>query len=92
MAYSIEASPDFLRDYKKLCSKNSVFKQAVDLKIRQICEALEFNPEHYKPLAAPLAGVRRVHVGSFVLLFDVDKTRKTIKLLVLEHHDRAYKR
>jgi len=34
--------------------------------------------------------VRRVHVGSFVLLFEPDESREVVRPLRLAHHDEAY--
>ena len=87
MSWSLEVSPDFERDYRKLCARNAGFKRAVDNKMNQVLES----PLHYKPLRAPLQGVRRVHVGgSFVLLFEPDVVRKAVRFLRLAHHDEAY--
>lgn len=88
MAYAIKASPEFKEDYKKRCSENLGLKQAVNKKVMQVVK----NPLHFKPLHAPLQGVRRVHVAkSFVVLFEVVEERKTVRLLRLAHHDEAYK-
>ncbi|MHB8633518.1 MAG: type II toxin-antitoxin system RelE family toxin [Thermoplasmatota archaeon] len=59
IAWALEASPDFESDYRKLCTKNASFRAAVDKKVQQIL----VQPLHYKPLRAPLHGVRRAHVG-----------------------------
>lgn len=89
MAWSLEASRRFERDYRKLCSKNAAFRRAVDKKVDQILT----QPTHYKPLQAPLQGVRRVHVASsFVLLFETDERASVVRLLRLAHHDEAYGR
>jgi YafQ family addiction module toxin component len=87
LTWELEVSPEFARDYKKLCARNAGFKRMVDLKTRQILES----PTHYKPLRAPLQGVRRVHVGgAFVLMFEPVESRRTVRLLRLAHHDEAY--
>ncbi|MGA7924208.1 MAG: type II toxin-antitoxin system RelE/ParE family toxin [Thermoplasmata archaeon] len=87
MSWSLEVSPEFERDYRKLCGRNVGFKNAVDSKVSQVLQ----NPLHYKPLRAPLQRVRRVHVGgSFVLLFEPVSGRETVRLLRLAHHDEAY--
>lgn len=87
MAWTLEVSPQFEGDYRKLCAKNAGFRSAVDKKVAQIL----LHPDHYKPLRAPLKGVRRVHVGgSFVLLFEPDARRSVVRLLRLAHHDEAY--
>ena len=88
MPWDLEISPEFERDYAKLCSKNAGFRRAVDRKIEQILT----NPLHYKPLRAPLQGFRRVHVGgSFVLIFQPLETQQVVRLITLAHHDDAYR-
>ena len=87
MAWQLEVSPEFERDYRKLCKKDAVLRAAVDKKVAKILEA----PLHYKPLRGPLKGVRRVHVASsFVLLFEPREPKGTVRLLRLAHHDEAY--
>lgn len=87
MSWDLAASPEFTRDFRRLCSRNAAFRNAVEKKVQQILR----NPLHYKPLRAPLAGVRRVHVaGSFVLLFEPDAKQSVVRLLRLAHHDEAY--
>lgn len=89
MPWTLEVSPEFERDYPKLCAKNATFRTAVDKKVMQILE----QPLHYEPLRVPLPGVRRVHVaGSFVLLFEADERRSAVRLLRLAHHEEAYGR
>jgi len=83
----MEVSPEFERDYRKLCAKNAGLRRSVDRKVAQVIQ----NPLHYKPLKAPLQGVRRVHVeGSFVLLFEPDGSREVVRFIRLAHHDEAY--
>ena len=87
MSWSLEASPEFDRDFRKLRRKNSTMERAVKKKVAQILEA----PLHDKRLRTPLVGVRRVHVeGSFVLLFEAIEARRVVRLLGLAHHDEAY--
>ena len=51
------------------------------------------NPHHYKPLGAPLHGLRRVHIDSgFVLTFSIDENAKRVVLEDLDHHDKIYKK
>ena len=87
MSWGLEVSPEFERDYRKLCGRNAALRHAVDSKVSQILD----NPLHYKPLRAPLQGVRRVHVvGSYVLMFEPVTGRQTVRFLRLAHHDEAY--
>ena len=87
MTWGLEVSPEFERDYRKHCSRNEGFRRIVDAEVNQLLE----NPEHHKPLRAPLQGLRRVHVGgSFVLIFEPLAGRQVVRLLRLAHHDEAY--
>ena len=86
MTWSLEVSPEFEEDYRKFCGRNAGVRRAVDKKVAQLLA----KPLHYKPLRAPLQGVRRVHVGPFVLLFEPDERRAVVRLLRLAHHDEAY--
>ena len=86
MTWSLEVSPEFEGDYRRHCARNAGLRRAVDRKVAQILET----PLHYKPLRAPLEGVRRVHLGPFVLLFEPDEARHAVRLLRLAHHDEAY--
>lgn len=87
MPWAIEVSPEFERDYRKVCGKNAGVRTAVDKKVEQILR----DPMHHKPLRAPLQGVRRAHVaGSFVLLFEPIERRSAVRFLRLAHHDEAY--
>ena len=88
VAWTLELSPAFERDYAKLCGRNAGFRRAVDRKIEQILR----DPLHYKPLRAPLHGFRRVNVvGSFVLIFLPIESEDVVRLITLAHHDQAYR-
>ena len=86
MTWSLEVSPEFEDDYRRLCGRDAGLRRAVDRKVAQIVA----KPLHYKPLRAPLGGVRRVHIGPFVLQFEPDEAREVVRLLRLAHHDEAY--
>jgi len=84
--YSVEISHKLLKEFKKLNKKNPTLFSAISKKVEEI----RLDPQSYKNLNAPLNNLKRVHVGSFVLLFSVDETTKTIILEYFEHHDDAY--
>jgi addiction module RelE/StbE family toxin len=69
-----------------LAKKDRVQLQAVNKKIAQIL----IDPLQFKPLRHPLEGFRRVHVGCFVLIYEVVENSKTVRVLKYAHHDRAY--
>lgn len=49
------------------------------------------DPHRFKPMHFPLAGMRRVHFGNFVLFFSVDEQRKTVIHEDYEHRDTVYR-
>lgn len=36
--------------------------------------------------------MRRIHVGPFVMVYEIDEKRKIVVLLDFEHHDLVYRR
>ena len=86
MVYSIEFSNEFERSMKKLKKKNKVMFEQIQKKLIDVVK----NPEHYKPLGNILFGLRRIHFGSFVLLYSIDEKNKTVVLEDYDHHDKIY--
>ena len=84
--YKKRTSKDFDKDMCKLKS-NFVLQKRV---IKKIVEILE-NPSKYKNLRNVLKNRQRVHVGSFVLIFEVNEADKVVIFHSFKHHDRAYK-
>ncbi len=84
MDYKLEFSDEFEKSMKKLKRKNIIVFQQIQNKLIEIIE----NPEHYKPLRNIFAGYRRVHFGSFVLIYKIEK--QTVRIISLDHHDKAY--
>jgi YafQ family addiction module toxin component len=85
--YTLEAREHVDRIFKKLAKKNPNQMEIVARKIQEMLE----DPHRFKPMHFPLGGMRRVHFGSFVLLFSIDEQRKTVILEDYEHHDRVYR-
>ncbi|MBI5102013.1 MAG: type II toxin-antitoxin system RelE/ParE family toxin [Nitrospirae bacterium] len=85
--YSFEIKEELEKSLQKLVQKDKRHYQSVVKKILQIAD----NPEKGKPLRNVLKGRRRVHVGHFVLIYEVDEKNKRVIFLDFEHHDRAYK-
>ena len=84
MDYLIEFSDEFEKSIKKLKKKDKVLFEQIQKKLIELVK----NPEHYKPLRNILAGYRRLHFGSFVLIYKIEGN--IIRIISLEHHDRAY--
>jgi YafQ family addiction module toxin component len=85
--YALEARKHVDRIFKKLARRNPGQMEIVAKKIQEILE----EPHRFKPMQFPLGGMRRIHFGSFVLLFSIDEQRKTVILEDYEHHDRVYR-
>ena len=81
-----EIKPSLRDMFKKLSKKDKEAYEQILNKTKEIinCE----NPEHYKPLRNVLAGYRRLHFGSFVLIYTIEGN--VVRIISLDHHDRAY--
>ena len=86
--YKILIEKRLKRILKKLYKKD---RNKYEILMRKMGE-ISLKPHHYKPLSHDMAGIRRVHIGSFVLVFEIDEGDKTIKFLDLDHHDKIYRR
>ena len=84
MAYSVEFSAEFDKSMKKLKKKDKIIFEQIQKKLIEIVE----NPEHFKPLRNVLAGYRRLHFGSFALIYTIEGN--VVRIISLDHHDRAY--
>lgn len=86
MTYRVVTTPNFEKETRVLFKKDPSlldrFKKAA-ISIRE-------NPECGKPLRNVLKGYRRVHVGHFVLIYEVNDADKLITLVSFTHHDKAY--
>ena len=84
--YCLEIEEEVIKEFRKLGKKDRKQLEAVNKKIQQILE----DPLQFKPLKHPLEGLRRVHVSSFVLIYEVFENSKIVRVLKYKHHDEAY--
>lgn len=84
--YSLEIEEEVSKTFEKLLKKDRKQLEAVNKKIEQVLS----NPSQFKPLRHPLEGLRRVHVGSFVLIYQVIENPPTVRIVKYTHHDQAY--
>ena len=84
--YCLEIEEEVIKSFRKLGKKDRKQLEAVNKKIQQILE----DPLQFKPLKHPLEGLRRVHVGSFVLIYEVFENPKQVRVFKHKHHDEAY--
>lgn len=78
--------PKFDKAVKKLRSNVTLLKR-LQSKIEEIVE----NPTHYKPLRNVLKNRRRTHIGSYVLIFEIQEERKVVVFHGFQRHDEVYK-
>lgn len=64
-----------------MAKKDKIQLEAINKKINQIL----IDPSQLKPLKHPLEGLRRVHIGSFVLIYEVIEDSKTVRILKYKH-------
>ena len=76
------------RTFHRMAKKDRKRLEAVEKNVVEILE----DPHRFKPLRAPMQDKRRVHVGPFVLVCEIDEKRKVAILLDFEHHDIVYRR
>jgi len=86
MSFKFEIKPSLLDKIKKLQKKDSFMFKRLRKKIEEIIQ----NPEHYKPLRYGMRGIRRVHLGPFVLIFTINEEEKVVEFLDFDHHDKIY--
>ena len=85
--YEYEFRDSLEKIFKKLAKKNPKQITIIEKKIEEIIQ----NPHHYKNLMSPLQHLKRVHIdNSFVLVFSVNESTKTVVFEDYDHHDRIY--
>ena len=88
MTFKFNISPELRKRLDKLARKDRNLAIAVRQKIQQIISCDKTAIDHYKNLRGAMSSFKRVHVGSFVLLFKVEGD--TIVFDRFVHHDDAY--
>lgn len=84
MAYEIIYTNNFIKSMKKFKKKNPKIAKRIIKKLDEVID----NPQKFKPLKNTLAGYKRIHFGSFVLIFTIKKEK--VIIISLDHHDKAY--
>jgi YafQ family addiction module toxin component len=85
--YSLEVVEKVDKIFKKLQKRDAAQFEALSRKVSEILE----NPHQFKPLKNPMQHMRRVHVGPFVMVYDIDEARMAVTIRRYEHHDNVYK-
>ena len=74
----------------KLYKKQRKLFYSIMKKIVEIVNSADVGS--YKNLKAPMQRFKRVHFGSFVLIFKYDKSNDRLTFVEFEHHDKAYRK
>jgi mRNA-degrading endonuclease RelE of RelBE toxin-antitoxin system len=90
MSFLIIISDELKKTLVNLKRKDKTLFQMAEKKILQIASTDPIAIQHFKNLHSPLNEFKRVHLGSYVLLFRVQVDK--IIFEALEHHDKVYKK
>lgn len=88
MSFRIIISDDLRKTLVILKRKDKTMLEMVEKKIVQIASLDPVSIQHFKNLRSPLSDFKRVHLGSYVLLFRVQANN--IIFDSFEHHDKIY--
>ena len=88
MTFKFILTPTLTKQLDKLAHKDKALAIAVRNKLTQIINSDILFINHFKNLRGNLKAYKRVHVGSFVLMFKVEKD--TVIFDRFRHHDDAY--
>jgi YafQ family addiction module toxin component len=84
--YALQVEEEVDKAFKCLLKKDRKQLEAINKKVKQVLS----DPYQFKPLWHPLEGLRRVHIGHFVLIYKVVEESATVILVKYRHHDEAY--
>lgn len=85
--YKYEIKGKLDKKLQKISKTERTLYSAIVKKIEQIAE----NPHLGKPLRKVLKGKRRVHIGHFVLIYEINDKEHKLIFLDFAHHDEVYK-
>jgi addiction module RelE/StbE family toxin len=86
MMYTIVPNPDVESTFRKMGKKDAARFEQLIKKLGELGK----NPEIGKPLRRPMQGLRRLHIGHYVLTYKFEKKKGLIMLVDFSHHDDVY--
>jgi len=90
MSYHVIVSNKLKKTLTLLKRRDTTMFRTLEKKIMQIATSDSLSIQHFKNLRSPLNDFRRVHLGSYVLLFRIEGD--TIIFEAFKHHDLTYKK
>ena len=85
--YTYEIQPSLKKKLERIFKKKKSLYLQILKKIEEVIDSEDIS--HYKNLKYNLKDLKRVHVGSFVLVFKVVKDK--VIFIDFDHHDKIYK-
>ena len=89
MSFKYIFSDELETNIRKIARRDKVLAFAIRKKVSQIVSLDETAIQHFKNLRGDWKNYKRVHVGSFVLMFKVEGNLTVFDRLL--HHDEAYR-
>jgi len=87
MSFHLVFAQQFQKNFKRLTKKNSVLRDAILKKIKEI----DLNPAIGEHLRGSLAGKQSVHImNHWVIIYEVFINENRIEFQNFDHHDYAY--
>ena len=90
MNFQVILSDELRKKLTNLKRKDKITYNAAKKKIIQIASSDKNAIQHFKNLRHPMNEFKRVHIGSFVLIFRLKDN--TLIFEEFEHHDKIYKK
>lgn len=88
MGYALEINERVDKEFRKLEKRDKGRLRSIRKKLLQILE----DPYRFKPLSNEMRGLKRVHIGSYVLIYEIVEKEKVVLLLDYGHHDHIYEK
>ena len=88
--YNFHVSEHLEKILKKLSKKDKFMYNQILSKIDEIVQSKDV--DHYKNLRYNMKDSKRVHIASFVLVFQYDSKNNLITFDDFDHHDTIYKK
>ena len=82
--YNLELDEVF-KAFKKLAKKDKTQLEAINKKLSNTNRSTAV-----QTFEASFGGAAKVHIGSFVLIYEVFEDSKAVRVLKYTHHDNAY--
>ena len=86
--HEFEIKPELDKKMMKIAKRDKITYEAIIKKIEEIVNSDDI--AHYKNLRYDMKDSKRVHIGSFVLVFSYDKAKDFVSFEEFDHHYKIY--